>query len=215
MENNMETTQGDHPQVPPAKPPDDGQPNEEVPVNGAHVLNEAMSEDTSEDETPMVKALAAAKNGVSLPVKSASDSGGDHVGTPGGGPEVIAQDHVGAENHGPGETVPPPTPDQGSGMPPKSRNLDKQAAKVSRSHFDKRMKELINATRDLAQEQHTGSMTDQGRIARSKKMKSQRSPKMTSLQKKPETSSTTAGKKKRNKTNGSVKSRHPKTSRVR
>ena len=93
----METTQGDHPQVPPAKPPDDGQPNEEVPVNGAHVLNEAMSEDT-----------AAAKNGVSLPVKPASDSGGDHMGTPGGGPEVIAQDHVGTENHGPGETVPPP-----------------------------------------------------------------------------------------------------------
>ena len=47
-------------------------------------------------------------------------------------------------------------------MPPKSRHLDKQAAKVSRSHFDKRMNELINATRDLAQEQHTGSMTDQG-----------------------------------------------------
>ena len=160
MENNVKTTQGDHPQVPPAKPPDqgDGQPNEEVPVNGAHVLNEAMSEDTSEDETP----TAAAKNGVSLPVKPASDSGGDHMGTPGGGPEVIAQDHVGAENHGPGETVTPPTPDQGSGMPPKSRNLDKQAAKVSRSHFDKRMNELINATRDLAQEQHTGSMTDQG-----------------------------------------------------
>ena len=82
MENNMETTQGDHPQVPPAKPPDqgDGQPNEEVPVNGAHVLNEAMSEDSSEDETP----TAAAKNGVSLPVKPASDSGGDHMGTPGG-----------------------------------------------------------------------------------------------------------------------------------
>ena len=59
----METTQGDHPQVPPAKPPDQGdQPNEEVPVSGAHVLNEAMSEDT-----------AAAKNGVSLPVKPASD----------------------------------------------------------------------------------------------------------------------------------------------
>ena len=152
---NVETTQGDHPQVPPAKLPDqdDGQPNEEVPVNGAHVLNEAMSEDTS---------TAAAKNGVSLPVKPASDSGGDHMGTPGGGPEVIAQDHVGTENHGPGETVPPPTPDRGSGMPPKSRNLDKQAAKVSRSHFDKRMNELINATRDLAQEQHTGSMTDQG-----------------------------------------------------
>ena len=113
----METTQGDHPQVPPAKPPDQGdQPNEEVPVSGAHVLNEDMSED-----------MAAAKNGVSLPVKPASDSGGDHMGTPGGGPEVIAQDHVGAENHGPGETVPPPTPDRGSGMPPKSRNLDKQA----------------------------------------------------------------------------------------
>ena len=150
----METTQGDHPQVPPAKPPDQGdQPNEEVPVSGAHVLNEAMSEDTS---------TAAAKNRVSLPVKPASDSGGDHMGTPGGGPEVIAQDHVGTENHGPGETVPPPTPDRGSGMPPKSRHLDKQAAKVSRSHFDKRMNELINATRDLAQEQHTGSMTDQG-----------------------------------------------------
>ena len=73
------------------------------PVNGAHVLNEAMSEDTS---------TAAAKNGVSLPVKPASDSGGDHMGTPGGGPEVIAQDHVGTENHGPGETVPPP--DSGS-----------------------------------------------------------------------------------------------------
>ena len=98
----METTQGDHPQVPPAKPPDQGdQPNEEVPVSGAHVLNEAISEDT-----------ATAKNGVSLPVKPASDSGGDHMGTPGGGPEVIAQDHVGAENHGPGETVPPP--DSGS-----------------------------------------------------------------------------------------------------
>ena len=104
----METTQGGHPQVPPAKPPDDGQPNEEVPVNGAHVLNEAMSEDTSEDEMP----TATAKNGVSLPVKPASDSGGDHMGTPGGGPGVITQDHVGAENHGPGETVPPP--DSGS-----------------------------------------------------------------------------------------------------
>ena len=157
MENNVETTQGDHPQVPPAKPPDQGdQPNEEVPVNGVHVLNEAMSEDTSDTPT------AVAKNGVSLPIKPVSDSGGDHMGTPGGGPEVIAQDHVGAENHGPGETVPPPTPDRGSGMPPKSRNLDKQAAKVSRSHSDKRMNELINATRDLAQEQHTGSMTDQG-----------------------------------------------------
>ena len=100
----METTQGGHPQVPPAKPPDDGQPNKEVPVNGAHVLNEAMSEDTSEDEMP----TATAKNGVSLPVKPASDSGGDHMGTPGGGPGVITQDHVGAENHGPGETVPPP-----------------------------------------------------------------------------------------------------------
>ena len=92
----METTQGGHPQVPPAKPPDDGQPNEEVPVNGAHVLNEAMSEDTSEDEMP----TATAKNGVSLPVKPASDSGGDHMGTPGGGPEVIAQDHVGTRNRG-------------------------------------------------------------------------------------------------------------------
>ena len=137
------------------------------------------------------------------------------MGTADGCPGVISQDHVGAANHGPGETVPSLVPDQGSGKTPKSRNLDKQETKMSRRHFDKRMNKLINATRDLAQEQHTGSMTDQGRIARSKKMKSQRSPKMTSLQKKPETSSTTAGKKKRNKTNGSVKPRHPKTSRVR
>ena len=99
--------------MPPAKPTDDGQPNEEVPVNGAHVLNEAMSEDTSEDEMP----TATAKNGVSLPVKPASDSGGDHMGTPGGGPEVIAQDHVGAENHGPGETVPPRLRIKGPGCP--------------------------------------------------------------------------------------------------
>ena len=60
----METTQGGHPQVPPAKPPDDGQPNEEVPVNGAHVLNEAMSEDTSEDEMP----TATAKTGQVYPL---------------------------------------------------------------------------------------------------------------------------------------------------
>ena len=140
MENNVKTTQGDHPQVPPAKPPDqgDGQPNEEVPVNGAHVLNEAMSEDTSEDETP----TAAAKNGVSLPVKPASDSGGDHMGTPGGGPEVSS--HFDKRMS---ELI-NVTRDQGSGRPPKLRNLDKQAAKVSRSHFDKRMSELINATRD-------------------------------------------------------------------
>ena len=126
MENNVETTQGDHPQVPPAKPPDQGvsQPNEEVPISGAHVLNKAMSEDTSEDETPMVNTLkqqpsAAAKNGVSLPIKSASDSGGDHVGTADGCPGVISRDHVGATNHGPGETVPPPSLTKGPGKPRK------------------------------------------------------------------------------------------------
>ena len=110
MENNDETTQGDHPQVPPPKPPDqddqgDSQPNEEVlneevPISGANVLNEAMSEDSSEDEMPMVNALeqqpaAATKNGVSLPIKSASDPGGDHVGTADGGPGVISRDHGG------------------------------------------------------------------------------------------------------------------------
>ena len=44
--------------MPPAKPPDQGvtQPNG-VPISGAHMLNEAMSEDTSEDETPMINAL--------------------------------------------------------------------------------------------------------------------------------------------------------------
>ena len=63
MENNMETTQGDHPQVPPAKLPDqdDGQPNEEVPVNGAYVLNEAMSEDTSLRKKPETSSMTAGK----------------------------------------------------------------------------------------------------------------------------------------------------------
>ena len=44
MENNAESTYGAHPQVPPAKPPDqsDGQLNGENP---SHVYNEAMSED--------------------------------------------------------------------------------------------------------------------------------------------------------------------------
>ena len=95
MENNTETTQGDHPQVPPAKPPDQGatQPNE-VPISGAQALNEAMSEDTSEeDETPMANAPeqhSTAKNGVSSPIKSTSDPGGDHVGTVNGGSGVIS-----------------------------------------------------------------------------------------------------------------------------
>ena len=162
MENNAETTQGGDPQVPPAKPPDQSvtQPNE-VLVSGAHVLNEAMSEDTSEDETPTINALEqqpAAKNGVSLPIKSASDPGGDHVGTADGCPGVISQDHAGAANHGSEETALPPAPNPGTEKTPKSRNLDKQEAKMSKRHFDKRMTKLINATRDLAQEQHTDNL---------------------------------------------------------
>ena len=53
MENNVETTQGDHLQVLPGTPPDQGvtQPNG-VPVSEAHVLKEA----TSEDEPPMTNA---------------------------------------------------------------------------------------------------------------------------------------------------------------
>ena len=80
------------------------------------------------------------------------------MGTADGCPRVISRDHVGAANHGPEETVPSPAPDQGSGKTPKSRNLDKQEAKMSKRHFDKRMNELINATRDLAQEQHTDNL---------------------------------------------------------
>jgi hypothetical protein len=80
------------------------------------------------------------------------------VGTADGGPGVISRDHVGAANHGPGETIPSPVPDQGSGKTPKSRNLDKHEAKMSKRLFDKRMNELINATRDLAQEQHTDNL---------------------------------------------------------
>ena len=195
----METTQGDHPQVPPAKPPDQGdQPNEEVPVNGVHVLNEAMSEDTAaakngvslpiksagdrpaldvadlqalaaraaqaalevldRDHTGDKQPLTVEKNGGNLPIKSASDPGGDHVGTADGGPGVISRDHVGTTNHGPGETASPSAPDQESGKPPKSRNLEKQEAKVSKRHFDKSMKELINAIKDLANEQHTDNL---------------------------------------------------------
>ena len=170
MENNKKTTQGDHPQVPTPKPPDrvdqgNSQPseNEEIPLNGAEVLTEAMSEGSSEDEMPMLNALeqqplATTKNGVSLPIKSASDPGGDHVGTADGGPGVISRDHVGTTNHGPGETASPSAPDQESGKPPKSRNLEKQEAKVSKRHFDKSMKELINAIKDLANEQHVDNL---------------------------------------------------------
>ena len=156
MESNEETTQGDHPQVPPAKPPDQlSSKSDGAPPSENHVFNDAMSEDTSEEETP-------AKNGVSLPIKSASDPGGDHAGAANGRPGAISQDHEGTANHDPAETVPPGTSNQGTGKTLKSRSLDKQEAKVSKRHFDKRMNELINATRDLAQEQHTGSMTDQG-----------------------------------------------------
>ena len=221
MENNEKTTQGGHPQVPTPKPPDrddqgNSQPseNEEIPLNGAEVPTEAMSEGSSEDEMPMQNALeqqplATTKNGVSLPIKSAgdrpaldvadlqalaaraaqaalevldrdhtgdkqpltveknggnlpiksaSDPGGDHVGTADGGPGVISRDHVGTTNHGPGETASPSAPDQESGKPPKSRNLEKQEAKVSKRHFDKSMKELINAIKDLANEQHTDNL---------------------------------------------------------
>ena len=66
--------------------------------------------------------------------------------------------HVGTSDRGPGETVPNPTPDPKSGKSQKSRNLEKQAAPVGhskRSHFDKRMNELIDAIRILAGEQHT------------------------------------------------------------
>ena len=197
MENNEKTTQGDHPQVPTPKPPDrddqgnsqpsEESPNEEIPLNGAEVLTEAMSEGSSEDEMPMLNALeqqplattkngvslpiksasdrpalevadlqalatvlatataatalevagrdhagdkqplTMKKNGVNLPIKSASDPGGDHVGTADGGPGVISRDHVGTTNHGPGETAPSSSssaPDQESRKPPKSRNLD-------------------------------------------------------------------------------------------
>ena len=101
---------------------------------------------------------ATAKSEVSLPIKSASDPGGDHAGTADGCPGVISRDHMGTADCGPEETVPPETFNQGTGKTLKSRSLDKQEAKVSKRHFDKRMSELINATRDLAQEQHTDNL---------------------------------------------------------
>ena len=115
---------------------------------------EVAGRDHAGDKQP----LTVEKNGVNLPIKSASDPGGDHVGTADGGPGVISRDHVGTTNHGPGETASPSAPDQESGKPPKSRNLEKQEAKVSKRHFDKQMKELINAIRDLATEQHTDNL---------------------------------------------------------
>ena len=152
MESNEETTQGDHPQVPPAKPPDqNASKSDGVPPSENHVFNDAMSEDTSEEETP-------AKNGVSLPIKSASDAGGDHAGAANGRPGVIPQDNEETANNDPAETIPPGTSNQGTGKTPKSRNLDKQEAKVTRKHFDKRMGELIDATRVLAQDQHTDNL---------------------------------------------------------
>ena len=65
---------------------------------------------------------------------------------------------MGTANHGPGENVPSPAPVQEAGKTMKSRNLDEQETKVSKRHFDKRMGELIDATRDLAQEQHTDNL---------------------------------------------------------
>ena len=183
----METTQGDHPQVLPAKPPDQGD-GQQIPANGAQVIcviNEAMSE----DEAPMYAALEEqptaannVENGVRLPVTTTSDSGesgGDHVGTSDGGPEVIARDHVGTENrgprevasrptpipgsagtvnHGPGEDAPPPYPGQEPGRPQNPRNLDKQAAKLTRGHFDRSMGVLIDGIKDLAEDQHRDNL---------------------------------------------------------
>ena len=101
MESNKEMTRRDHPQVPPAKPPD--QPSSKSdgsPPSENHVFHNAMSEDTSEEETP-------AKNGVSLPIKPASDAGGDHAGAADGRPGVIPQDNEGTANSDPAETIPP------------------------------------------------------------------------------------------------------------
>ena len=204
MDNNEDLTRGGPPQVPPAKPPDrgDGQQN---PANGAQeicVINEAMSE----DEAPMYAALEEqptamnnVENGVSLPVTTSNvpvGTGGDHVGTADGGPEVIAQEHVGTGNrtprevasrqtttgedhvgtahggpeviaqnhagtvnHGPGEDdAPPPYPGQEPGRPQNSRNSDKQAAKLAKGHFDRRMGELINGIKDLAEDQHRDNL---------------------------------------------------------
>ena len=69
----------------------------------------------------------------------------DHVGTSDRGPgETVPnptpEDHVGTSDRGPGKTVPNPTPDPKSGKSQKSRNLEKQAAPVGhskRSYFDK------------------------------------------------------------------------------
>ena len=178
MKNNTETTYGDPPQVPPAKPPDrsDGHQNGENPT---HVQNEAMSEDeattTAMEEQPM--RAAAPENGVSTATIPTNDHVGDHVGTANGGPEVIPQNHVGARNHGPGESVPNPTPTQGAagtenlgpgddapppypgiepGRPLNSRNPN--LAKVTKGHFDRSMNTLIDATRDLAQDQHRDNL---------------------------------------------------------
>ena len=204
MDNNEDPTRGDPPQVPPAKPPDRcvGQQN---PANGAQeicVINEAMSE----DEAPMYAALEEqptamknVENGVSLPVTTSNvpvgtggdhvgtadggpeviarehvgtgnrtprevasrqtTTGEDHVGTAHGGPEVIAQNHTGTANHGPGEDDPlPPYPGQEPGRPQNPRNSDKQAVKLAKGHFDRRMGELINGIKDLAEDQHRDNL---------------------------------------------------------
>ena len=80
------------------------------------------------------------------------------MGTADGCPGVISRDHVGAANHGFEENALPPAPNSGTGKTPKSRNPDKQDAKVTKKHFDGRMNELINATRELAQDQHPDNL---------------------------------------------------------
>ena len=164
MENNEENTQGELPQVPPAKPPDQSatQLTESISESSVSEIQvQAMSEDMSEDESPtknVPETQLEAINGVSPPLESASRPGGDHVGTTDGGPGVVSQDRLGATNHGSEENAPIPAPNPGTGKTLKPRNSDKPEAKVSRKHFDGRMNELINATRDLAQDQHTDNL---------------------------------------------------------
>ena len=179
---NAQSTQGDHPQVPPAKPPDqDGRGDGQNPANGTqvtYVINEAMSE----DEAPMYAAVEEqptaannGENGVSLPIMNSNDSGetdGDHVGTPDGGPEVIPQDHVGPANRGPREESSRPTPIQANGSagtnnhgpgeepPPPYPGQEpvRQATKLTKSHLDRRMGQLIEGIKDLAEDQHRDNL---------------------------------------------------------
>ena len=165
MENQPSNDPGAHPQVPPAEPPDQGgQQNKEVPVVDSHV-HEIMSEDTSEDEPPMVEALeeqptaTTTKNGVSQPTNFASKFAKGLARTAKNVPEGVTPNPKFLKKKGQDLA-------SRSVNPQKSRNLEKQAAAAehAKGNADKKqINELIEAIKILAQEQYVDNQKIESR----------------------------------------------------